>query len=89
MSPNAEVTRLDATDLSVEVPSHAQKKIIRGRYLGAIIHCAEISATYLGADLRHTDGLACAVLQCFAAFPVQCFATVAGIGNSSLARPRP
>ena len=52
MSPGVEVTRLGATDLDAEVPGHAQKKILRGRYLGTVIHGAEVGATYLGADRR-------------------------------------
>ena len=51
MSSGAEVTRLGATDFGAEVTSHAQKKILRGRYLGAIIHGADLDATDSGADL--------------------------------------
>ena len=43
MSHDAEVTRLGAIDLGAEVPSHTQKKILRGRYLGAVIHGAEVA----------------------------------------------
>ena len=42
MSSGVEVTRLGATDLGAEVTSHAQKKILRGRYLDAIIHGADL-----------------------------------------------
>ena len=51
MSSGAEVTRLGATDLGAEVTGRAQKKILRGRYLGAIIHGADLGATDSGADL--------------------------------------
>jgi len=72
MSPGAEITRLGATDLGVEVPSRAQKKILRGWYLDAIIHGVEVDAKICGADLAHT--IARPVLQCCAAFsPAQCF----------------
>ena len=52
MSPGAEVTRLGATDLGAEVPSRVQKKILRGWYLGARTHGAELGATDLGAELE-------------------------------------
>ena len=72
MSPGVEITRLGATDLDVEVPSRAQKEILRGQYLGAIIHGAEVGAKICGADLAHT--IARLMLQCCAAFsPAQCF----------------
>jgi len=51
MSSGAEVTRLGATDLGTELTGRAQKKILRGRYLGAIIHGADLGATDSGADL--------------------------------------
>ena len=52
MSSGAEVTRLGATDLGAEVPSRVQKKILRGWYLGARTHGAELGATDLGAELE-------------------------------------
>ena len=51
MNPGAEVTRLSAIDLDVEVSGRAQKKILRSQYLGAIIHGADLGATDSGADL--------------------------------------
>jgi len=50
MSSGAEVTRLGATDLGAEVTGRAQKKILRGRDLGAIIH-GDLGAMDSGADL--------------------------------------
>jgi len=50
MSPGAEVTCLGATDLGAEVPDRAQNKILRVRYLGAIIYGADLSATNSGAE---------------------------------------
>ena len=44
INPGAEVTRLGATDLGVEVPDRAQKKILRVWYLGARIYGAELDA---------------------------------------------
>ena len=75
MSHDTEVTRLSAIDLGVEIPSHAQKKTLRGRYLDAIIHGADLDATYLAptSDILAT---ARALLQCSLLFPAQCFATV-------------
>ena len=49
MSPGAEVTCLDATDLGTEMPGLAQKKILRGRYLGAVIHGAEVAHADAGS----------------------------------------
>ena len=51
MSHGAEVTCLGATNLGVEVPGRAQKKILRGRYLGARTHGAELGAIDLGAEV--------------------------------------
>ena len=48
----AEVTRLGATDLGAKVTGRAQKKILRGRYLGARTHGAEFDATDLGVELE-------------------------------------
>ena len=50
MSPGAEVTCLDATDLGTEMPGLAQKKILRGRYLGARIHGAKVIASKRAAE---------------------------------------
>ena len=52
MSSGAEVTRLGATDLGTEVTGRAQKKILRGWYIGARKHGAELGATDLGAELQ-------------------------------------
>jgi len=51
----AEVIRLGATDLDAEVPDRNPRWRWRGRYLGAIIHDAEIGATDLSADLSATN----------------------------------
>ena len=42
MSSGAEVTRLGVTDLGAEVTGRAQKKILRGRYLGAMDSGADL-----------------------------------------------
>ena len=52
MSPGTEVTRFDATDLGIEVPGRAQKKILRDWYLGARTYGAELGTTDLGAELE-------------------------------------
>ena len=53
MSPNAEVTRLDATDLDAEVSNRTQEKILRDWYLDVRIHDVELDVTDL--DVGVTD----------------------------------